>query len=56
MATPSGCTWISGKGRTGSDRPATSKGTPVKIHFDPASSTPIALVADKVIPPIASAG
>ena len=28
-------------------------GDPVQVHFDPASSAPIRLVADKVIPPIA---
>jgi len=33
--------------------PGNIEGTPAKIHFDPASLTPIALVADKVIPPIA---
>ena len=33
--------------------PGNIYGDPVKIHFDPASSTPITLVADKVIPPIA---
>src|SRR6185295_14358410 len=33
--------------------PGNIEGTPVRIHFDPASSTPIAMVADKVIPPIA---
>jgi hypothetical protein len=27
-------------------------GEPAKIHFDPASSTPIRLVADKIIPPV----
>jgi hypothetical protein len=27
-------------------------GEPVKVHFDPASSKPIRLVADKVIPPV----
>lgn len=32
--------------------PGNIEGTPVRITFDPASSTPIALVADKVIPPI----
>ena len=33
--------------------PGNIAGTPVQIHFDPASTTPIALVADKVIPPLA---
>jgi hypothetical protein len=33
--------------------PGNIAGTPVQIHFDPASTTPIALVADKVLPPIA---
>ena len=51
-ATRCGCTWTSGKDRTGSGRPATSIGDPVKMRIDPASSTPIRLVADKVIPPI----
>ena len=31
-------------------------GDPVQMHFDPTSSTPIKLVADKVIPPVAGAG
>jgi hypothetical protein len=35
--------------------PGNLSGTPVQVHFDPASSTPIALVADKVIPPIPAA-
>ena len=33
--------------------PGNIEGAPVRIHFDPASSTPIALVADKLIPPTA---
>jgi hypothetical protein len=33
--------------------PGNLTGTPVRIHFDPASSAPIALVADKVVPAIA---
>lgn len=33
--------------------PGNLYGTPVKIHFDPRSRTPIKLVADKVIPPVA---
>lgn len=32
--------------------PGNLYGEPVKIHFDPSSSAPIRLVADKVIPPI----
>jgi hypothetical protein len=32
--------------------PGNIEGAPVRIHFDPASATPIALVADHVIPPI----
>ena len=32
--------------------PGNIEGKPVQIHFDPASSTPIALVADNLIPPI----
>jgi hypothetical protein len=32
--------------------PGNMYGDPVKISFDPASSTPVRLVADKVIPPI----
>jgi Putative esterase len=32
--------------------PGNLYGDPVQIHFDPASSTPIRLAADKVIPPI----
>ena len=43
-----GCTRISGRGRTGSVRPATCYGDPVKVTFDPRSTTPIRLVADKV--------
>jgi hypothetical protein len=35
--------------------PGNIAGTPVQIHFDPASPTPIALVADKVIPALAPA-
>lgn len=35
--------------------PANIAGAPVQIHFDPASTTPIALVADKVIPPLTPA-
>jgi hypothetical protein len=32
--------------------PGNIYGEPVKVHFDPSSSTPIRLVADKVIPPV----
>ena len=32
--------------------PGNIYGEPVKVQFDPRSTTPIALVADKVIPPI----
>ena len=32
--------------------PGNIKGNPVQVHFDPASSAPITLVADQVIPPI----
>ena len=32
--------------------PGNISGAPVQIHFDPASPTPISLVADQVIPPI----
>jgi hypothetical protein len=35
--------------------PGNIKGNPVQIHFDPASSAPITLVADQVIPPIPAA-
>jgi hypothetical protein len=32
--------------------PGNLYGEPVKVHFDPTSSTPIRLVADRVIPPV----
>jgi hypothetical protein len=32
--------------------PGNISGTPVQVHFDPASSAPIKLVADQVIPPV----
>ena len=35
--------------------PGNISGTPVQVHVDPASTTPIALVADQVIPPIPAA-
>jgi hypothetical protein len=35
--------------------PGNIAGTPVQVHFDPAFPTPIALVADKVIPALAPA-
>ena len=35
--------------------PGNIAGTPVQIHFDPNATTPIALVADKVIPPLTPA-
>ncbi len=38
MATPCGCTWTSGKARTGSTSPGNLYGAPVKVHFDPAST------------------
>ncbi len=41
-----------GEGQHWNRKPGNSYNEPVKVHFDPASSTPIKLTLDKVIPPI----
>ena len=53
-ATRCGCTWTSGKARTGSARRATSTATRSRCGSTRRRPTPITLVADKVIPPIRS--
>ncbi|MEP6732700.1 MAG: alpha/beta hydrolase-fold protein [bacterium] len=40
------------EGQQWKSSPGNLFGEPVRIHFDPKSSTPIKLVADKVIPPV----
>lgn len=42
-----------GEGQDWKRSPGNLYGAPVKVHYDPASSTPIRLVADKAIAPIA---
>jgi hypothetical protein len=41
-----------GEGQDWKSAPGNLYGDPTEIHFDPAASTPIRLIADKVIPPI----
>lgn len=41
-----------GEGQNWKRSPGNLYGKPVRVHFDPAATTPIRLVADQVIPPI----